>query len=130
MVGSILRIVFMMWLGMRFMSESPPSYLGMRRRGANGRNQVIAGCGNGSLRLFDLTLEVCLHPFLTCIQGNEGQGGSRADIKGLPTQVWHEHSAEVHSVDWNNIIKDQFVSASWDHTVKIVSSSLPRYIVK
>jgi hypothetical protein len=27
--------------------------------GADGRNQVIAGCGNGSLRLFDLTLEVC-----------------------------------------------------------------------
>jgi hypothetical protein len=25
---------------------------------ADGRNQVIAGCGNGSLRLFDLTLEV------------------------------------------------------------------------
>jgi len=29
--------------------------------GADGRNQVIAGCGNGSLRLFDMTLEVCLY---------------------------------------------------------------------
>jgi hypothetical protein len=26
--------------------------------GADGRNQVIAACGNGSLRLFDVTLEV------------------------------------------------------------------------
>ena len=25
---------------------------------ADGRNQVIAACGNGSLRLFDVTLEV------------------------------------------------------------------------
>jgi len=32
---------------------------------ADDRNQVIAGCGNGSLRLFDITLEVCLHLFLT-----------------------------------------------------------------
>ena len=26
----------------------------------DGRNQVIAACGNGSLRLFDITLEVSL----------------------------------------------------------------------
>jgi len=28
------------------------------RQWADGRNQVIAACGNGSLRLFDVTLEV------------------------------------------------------------------------
>jgi hypothetical protein len=32
--------------------------------GADGRNQVIAGCGNGSLRLFDLTLEVGLRSLI------------------------------------------------------------------
>jgi len=30
---------------------------------ADGRNQVIAGCGNGSLRLFDITLEVCFNSY-------------------------------------------------------------------
>jgi len=58
MVGSILRIQYMMWLGMRVMSESFPFLYGEWGGGADGRNQVIAGCGNGSLRLFDLTLEV------------------------------------------------------------------------
>lgn len=33
---------------------------------------------------------------------------------------WHEHSAEVMSVEWNNLQKDSFVTASWDQTVKIV----------
>lgn len=31
------------------------------------RNQVMAACGNGSLRLFDLTLEVALGLFLDVI---------------------------------------------------------------
>ena len=31
-------------------------------------------------------------------------------------KAWHEHSAEIMSIDWNNLVKDQFVTASWDHT--------------
>ncbi|ORX35068.1 WD40-repeat-containing domain protein [Kockovaella imperatae] len=58
-------------------------------------NQVIAGCGNGSLKLFDTTLN------------------------DFPIKAWHEHSAEIMSVDWSNIQKDTFASSSWDHTVKI-----------
>ena len=36
-------------------------------------------------------------------------------------KAWHEHSAEIMSIDWNNLVKDQFVTASWDHTLKVVS---------
>jgi hypothetical protein len=42
------------------MSEYSPVLYQEWGGGADGRNQVIAGCGNGSLRLFDLTLEVGL----------------------------------------------------------------------
>ncbi|WVR03084.1 hypothetical protein IAU60_000073 [Kwoniella sp. DSM 27419] len=58
-------------------------------------NQVIAGCGDGSVKMFDTTLE------------------------GSPVRSWHEHSGEVVSADWNNINKDMFVTGSWDQTVKI-----------
>ena len=51
----------------------PPIERGDR---ADGRNQVIAGCGNGSLRLFDITLEVSLHIFLDL---KHGRAGGRAD---------------------------------------------------
>jgi len=43
--------------------------------GADGRNQVIAGCGNGSLRLFDITLEVCPHPFSPAYKEMKGVRG-------------------------------------------------------
>jgi hypothetical protein len=45
---------------MKAMSEYSPVLYQEWGGGADGRNQVIAGCGNGSLRLFDLTLEVGL----------------------------------------------------------------------
>ncbi|GMK58744.1 hypothetical protein CspeluHIS016_0601860 [Cutaneotrichosporon spelunceum] len=58
-------------------------------------NQVLAVCGNGSIRLFDITLQ------------------------GLPVAAWHEHTAEVVSADWSNIEKTQFVTASWDGSAKV-----------
>jgi len=54
------------------MSEYSPFLYGVWGGGANGRNQVIAGCGNGSLRLFDMTLEVC--QISRCSPGSEEQG--------------------------------------------------------
>ncbi|WVF66550.1 hypothetical protein IAT40_001290 [Kwoniella sp. CBS 6097] len=59
-------------------------------------NQVVAACGDGSIRMFDMTLE-----------------------DTLPVMTWHEHVGEVASVDWNNIDKALFVSGSWDGSIKL-----------
>ncbi|OCF60154.1 hypothetical protein L486_02834 [Kwoniella mangroviensis CBS 10435] len=62
-------------------------------------NHIVAGCGNGAIKMFDVTLE------------------------GLPIQSWHEHSSEIMSIEWNNLNKDQFITSSWDSTVKIWTSN-------
>ncbi|WRT63205.1 uncharacterized protein IL334_000108 [Kwoniella shivajii] len=62
-------------------------------------NQIVAACGNGAIKMFDVTLE------------------------GLPIKSWHEHSAEIMSIEWNNLQKDTFVTSSWDQTIKIWTSS-------
>ncbi|WWC57588.1 uncharacterized protein I303_100120 [Kwoniella dejecticola CBS 10117] len=62
-------------------------------------NQIVAACGDGSIKMFDITLE------------------------GLPIRSWHEHSSEIMSIDWNNLQKDTFVTASWDSTIKVWTSS-------
>jgi WD40 repeat protein len=59
-------------------------------------NQVVGAAGDGSLKLFDITL-------------NE-----------FPVQAWQEHKREVFAVHWNLVTKDSFCSSSWDGTVKIV----------
>lgn len=59
---------------------------------------MLAACGNGSIRLFDITLQ------------------------GLPVQAWHEHHAEVVCADWSNIEKRMFATASWDGVAKVVST--------
>ncbi|WOO85664.1 Peroxisome biogenesis protein 7 [Vanrija pseudolonga] len=58
-------------------------------------NQLVAGCGNGAIRLFDITLQ------------------------GLPVAAWHEHTGEVVGVDWSNLEKSLFATASWDGSVKV-----------
>ncbi|WWD22694.1 hypothetical protein CI109_107187 [Kwoniella shandongensis] len=58
-------------------------------------NQIVAACGNGAIKMFDITLE------------------------GLPIKAWHEHSAEIMSIEWNNLQKDTFVTASWDGSIKV-----------
>jgi len=65
-------------------------------------NQVVIASGDGSIKLFDITL-------------NE-----------LPIRIWHEHGREVFSVDWSNTQKDRFVSSSWDGNLKIWTPELPR----
>jgi len=65
-------------------------------------NQVVVASGDGSLKLFDITL---------------------AD---LPIRLWREHSREVFSVDWSNIRKDQFVSSSWDGNLKVWTPEHPK----
>ena len=59
-------------------------------------NQIIVACGDGSVKLFDISLE------------------------NYPIQSWQEHNREVYSVAWNLVSKDTFASSSWDGTIKVV----------
>jgi peroxin-7 len=60
-------------------------------------NQLVVACGDGSLKLFDLT------------------------TGDFPVMNFSEHKREAFSVCWNPIAKDSFISSSWDGTIKIVS---------
>ncbi len=60
-------------------------------------NQLIAGCGDGSIKLFDVGLE-----------------------EAFPVANWQEHKREVFCVHWNLVGKETFCSSSWDGAVKIV----------
>lgn len=62
-------------------------------------NQIVVGCGDGSVKLFDIS------------------------VNEFPVQSWQEHNREVFSVFWNLVAKDTFASSSWDGTIKIVGPS-------
>ena len=66
-------------------------------------NQLISACGDGSLKLWDLSLP-----------------GTR------PLIAFKEHLKEVHAVSWNLVNKDSFLSASWDGQVKHWSPASPQ----
>jgi peroxin-7 len=72
-------------------------------------NQVAVGCGDGSVKLFDLS----------------GAGNG-------PVQNWHEHSREVYATSWNLITKDTFATSSWDGSIKLVRvyPCFPRALIK
>ncbi|KAF9006103.1 peroxin 7 [Cyathus striatus] len=78
-------------------------------------NQVITASGDGSIKLWDVVLNVCHNCF--------------SQLYDLPIHAWHEHSREVFSVDWSNIKKDTFVSSSWDGTIKLWNPDRPRSIL-
>ncbi|KAJ3060880.1 peroxisomal targeting signal 2 receptor [Podochytrium sp. JEL0797] len=59
--------------------------------------QIVVGSGDGSIKLFDLSL------------------------KTFPILNLHEHTREVFSVNWNLVRKDTFISGSWDHCIKLWS---------
>jgi len=63
-------------------------------------NQLVAACGDGSLKMFDL------------------------GVDQFPIMNFHEHKKECFSVSWNPVTKDSFLSSSWDGTVKIVCAGL------
>ncbi|KAJ3152699.1 peroxisomal targeting signal 2 receptor [Irineochytrium annulatum] len=67
-------------------------------------NQFVGGCGDGTIKLWDLTL---------------------AD---WPVKSWGEHGREVFSVSWNMVRKDAFCSGSWDQTIKIWNPDLPKSV--
>ncbi|KAH9908787.1 peroxisome targeting signal type 2 receptor [Xylariomycetidae sp. FL2044] len=60
-------------------------------------NQLLVACGDGSVKLFDLT------------------------VNEFPVMNFHEHKRETFSVAWSPVTKDTFASSSWDGTVKIWS---------
>ncbi|KAL1879368.1 hypothetical protein VTK73DRAFT_7099 [Phialemonium thermophilum] len=60
-------------------------------------NQMVVACGDGSIKLFDL------------------------GVDNFPVMNFHEHKRETFCVYWNPITKDNFLSSSWDGTVKIWS---------
>lgn len=60
-------------------------------------NQVLVAQGDGTLRLFDTKL------------------------KQYPIAIFSEHQKEVFSCNWNLVTKQDFVSSSWDGTVKLWS---------
>lgn len=57
--------------------------------------QLVVGCGDGSIKLFDVTVDT------------------------FPIMDFREHQREVYSVNWNPISKSTFLSASWDLTIKL-----------
>jgi len=65
-------------------------------------NQVAVASGDGSIKLFDTTLE-----------------------GGFPIANWGEHKKEVFCLSWNLVDKGGFVSSSWDGNVKLVCFLLP-----
>ncbi|KAG8221029.1 WD40 repeat-like protein, partial [Butyriboletus roseoflavus] len=67
-------------------------------------NQIVAGSGDGSVKLWDVTLN------------------------DFPIRAWHEHAKEVFSVDWSNLKKDTFLSSSWDGNVKVWTPERPRSV--
>jgi len=67
-------------------------------------NQLLAACGDGSVRLFDLAHDA------------------------FPIAVWSEHNREVFSVHWNLVAKDSFVTSSWDGCIKVYNPNTPQAI--
>lgn len=64
-------------------------------------NQMLVGCGDGSLQLFD-----CMRP-------------------QFPLAVFKEHQREAFGVSWNLVSKHKFASCSWDGTIKLWDSGVP-----
>lgn len=60
-------------------------------------NQVLVAQGDGTLRLFDTT------------------------FKEFPIAIFKEHEREVFSCNWNLVNRQNFLSSSWDGSIKIWS---------
>lgn len=58
-------------------------------------NQLTAASGDGLVKLFDMT------------------------VPQFPVMNWKEHTREVFAVNWNLVDKVNFVTLSWDGTIKV-----------
>ena len=100
-------------------------------------HQVATASGDGSVKLWDMTLNVSFHvPGLQagCHQPPDQNADARvaATMCGVsqdfPLRKWHEHTREVFSIDWSNMQKEVFCTASWDQSIKLVSLSAGLFI--
>lgn len=66
-------------------------------------NIVLSAIADGSVKIWDLALPPAANP-----------------IRSL-----HEHTREVHSVDYNPVRRDSFLSSSWDDTIKLWTLDRP-----
>lgn len=64
---------------------------------------TVAAVADGSVKLYDLALPPTSNPI----------------------RSFHEHTREVHSVDYNPVRRDSFLSAAWDDTVKLWTVDRP-----
>ncbi|ORZ29861.1 WD40-repeat-containing domain protein [Catenaria anguillulae PL171] len=65
--------------------------------------QIVTGCGDGSIKLWDLNV------------------GSQFPVVNWAPAINGGHEREVFSVHWNQVDKSTFATASWDRTIKIWS---------
>lgn len=68
-------------------------------------NQVVTANGDGSVKLFD------------------------AKVGKYPVAMWHEHPKEVFSVNWNLVNKQNFITLSWDGTIKLWTPALKKSLI-
>jgi len=66
-------------------------------------NIIVSASGDGTLRAWDIS----------------------APPQANPIRSYAEHTHEVHSVTWNPLRRDCFVSTSWDDTAKVWSPDAP-----
>ncbi|KAG8831295.1 peroxisomal targeting signal 2 receptor [Serendipita sp. 399] len=64
-------------------------------------NQVVTAGGDGSVRLWDITLS------------------------DHPIRVWREHTREVYGVHWSTVNKHIFCSGSWDGSIRMWNPDRP-----
>ncbi|KAI8001472.1 Peroxisome biogenesis protein 7 [Camellia lanceoleosa] len=58
---------------------------------------LVAAVPDGSVKLYDLSLPPTANP-----------------VRSL-----HEHTHETHSVDYNPVRRDSFITSTWDDTIKL-----------
>lgn len=75
-------------------------------------NQMITSSGDGTVKLYDI---MTARPMTAA---NQTAGFNDKNIN-FPLRVFHEHTKEVFSVNWNLVEKHLFCSASWDGSIKI-----------
>lgn len=69
---------------------------------------LVSSCADGSIKLWDLV-------------------ASSKD--GFPLRNFAEHQEDVASVSWNPIVKDSFLSGSWDSSIKLWRPETPHSLV-
>lgn len=90
-------------------------------------NQIATGSGDGSVKLWDIMLNV--RRIFSQRDQPSPNLAARSHAQDFPIRKWHEHQREVFSVDWSNTMKELFCTSSWDGSIKIVraSSSVPPF---